>query len=124
MLFKKGGIPWNKGTKGVMKAWNKGLELKKTHPQMGYQIGHKFFEGSEKGWFKKGESANPATQFKKGHTPWVKGKIGIHAGSKNPCWRGGLAFRKTNEHKHQCSKYVGWMLEVKKRDNWKCKIEN
>ena len=28
-FFENGGIPWNKGTKGVMKAWNKGLKLKR-----------------------------------------------------------------------------------------------
>ncbi len=26
MAFKKGNIPWNKGTKGIMEAWNKGLK--------------------------------------------------------------------------------------------------
>ena len=33
----------------------------------GFQKGHQFFKGGEKGWFKKGESRYPEVQFKKGN---------------------------------------------------------
>lgn len=74
--------------------------------------------------FARGKHASLATQFKKGHKTWIEGKKGINAGNKNPAWKGGIAFRKTNEHKHLCAKYRSWMFAVKKRDGWKCKISN
>ncbi len=43
MPFNKKHIPWNKG--------------KKNPPQCGFQKGHKFFKGGEKGWFKKGHKS-------------------------------------------------------------------
>jgi len=32
-----------------------------------------------KGWFKKGESVSPETQFKAGHTPWHKGETSVYS---------------------------------------------
>jgi very-short-patch-repair endonuclease len=52
--FRKGHTPWNKGTKGVMEAWNKGLT--KTDERVKKNI-ESFTENS----------------FQKGHTPWNKG---------------------------------------------------
>lgn len=74
--------------------------------------------------FKKGEHPSPKTEFKKGHTPWITGKRGIHTGNKNPAWKGGLQFRKKDRLKAYDSAYKEWMLAIKKRDNWKCKIAN
>jgi len=45
-------------------------------------------------------------------------------GEKNPRWKGGKKFWKTNEKKHLSSKYIDWVKRVKKRDNWKCRMEN
>lgn len=74
--------------------------------------------------FKKGVSASPATQFKSGTASWNKGMIGWNAGEANPAWKGGIEFRAPSEKKHLCSKYMGWMTQVKDRDGWKCKIAN
>ena len=57
------GIPWNKGTKGLQVAWNKG---KKTDVKSG-------------------------SQFKKGIIPWNKGKKGYRAGEKSSRWKGGIS---------------------------------
>lgn len=73
---------------------------------------------------------------KKGNIPWNKGLKGYKSGEQhhwygrnmsgknNPVWKGGKEFRKESEKKHLCSKYKSWMLSVKERDNWKCKISN
>lgn len=74
--------------------------------------------------FKKGQCGSPETQFKKGMPSWNKGMIGFNSGSSNPAWKGGIEFRTPSEKKHLCSKYRGWMKQVKDRDGWKCKIAN
>lgn len=74
--------------------------------------------------FKKGQSASPETQFKKDVPSWNKGLIGWNSGESNPSWKGGIEFRTPNEKKHMCSKYMGWMKQVKDRDGWKCRIAN
>ncbi len=73
----KGRTAWNKDKK--MKSdwpWNKNRSMK-DYPQCGFKKGHKFCEGGEKGWFKKGQ------------IPWIKGKKGLNAGEKNYNWKGG-----------------------------------
>ena len=92
--FKKGYIPWNKGTIGLI------------HP-------------------------------KKGKIPWNKGLKGFRAGEKrpymskkgkeNPCWikDRSLLQRYNNDAKDRRSySYNFWRNEVKRRDNYKCKINN
>lgn len=68
---------------------------------------------------KKGERLSPKTEFKKGFTPWNKGKhVPQFSGEKNPAWKGGVTpihekIRKSNE-------YVIWRNAVFERDNYTC----
>lgn len=119
MRFEKGKTPWNKGIK---------LSENPKNKNMGFQKGNTNYKNPkvQATQFKKGISASPETQLKKGHIKsekWYE-SMRNRTGEKNPAWKGGLEFRKPSEHKHLCSKYKEWMLSVKKRDNWKCKIAN
>ena len=118
--WKKGHIPWHKGTKG----------LKPASPSS----------------FKKGQHISPETEFKKGHVPWDKGKerpeiqnwlkdvqfqkghISHNAGKpflqirgdKHWNWKGGVnpindTIRRSFEHKQ-------WSKDVLIRDNFECQI--
>jgi len=63
----KGGIPWNKGLKGVYKLWPNGRKP--------------FSE----------ETKKKISDSSKGREPWNKGKPHLKIrGSKNPNWKGGL----------------------------------
>ncbi len=103
--FKKGHIPWHKGTKNLVKP--------------------------NKGSFKKGISVSPNTQFKKGskinfgrkHSKETKLKIALNrrgktVGSNNPNWKGG----KTKERTRIMSsfEYKLWRRSVFERDNYTC----
>lgn len=76
-------------------------------------------EKISKGWFKKGASASPDSQFKTGHTPWHKGKTNVYteeqlgriteanrnkanktAGENNWQWKGGKS------KCHDCNKVL------------------
>jgi hypothetical protein len=109
--------------------WNKGLKLSKMaqYCHMGFQAGNKHWNNPEsiKTQLKTGDNRiGVETQFVKGVSSWSKGKGHLFVGNKNPSWKGGLENRKPNEKKHLCSKYVGWMKQVKNRDNWKCRMAN
>ena len=78
-----GKIPWNKGKKGLQVSWCKGTKgimkpnsgsFKKGQPSAfkGKQHSEKAKKKMKKTQFKKG--VVPPTAFKKGHTPWSKGK--------------------------------------------------
>ena len=108
--------------------WNKGLKLSEMpqYSQMGFQKGNKHWDNeiSKKTQIKPGQRLSPDTEFQKGRESWNKGKGHLITGENNPCWRGGVSKRRTSEKKHLCSRYMGWMKEVKNRDGWKCKMHN
>lgn len=74
--------------------------------------------------------------FKKGQTSWNKGKKGLQShsietklkisealkGEKSHNWIVDRTKLKTGREKCYDTKYKYWMLEVKNRDNWVCRI--
>lgn len=124
MKFTKGYVPWNKGLKGCQISWSKGLKLKELGYTHGFQNGHKHSNNprSIATRIKKGEHISTKTEFQKRQPSWNKGLKGIYSGDKNPCWRGGIEFRKKSDRAFDDSAYMEWRKKVKDRDNWKCRI--
>ena len=61
----------------------------------------------------------------KGQKPWNTGKKRPEITGKNhPRWIKNRTELKTDRQKSYDTKYKYWMLEVKRRDGWKCKINN
>lgn len=92
------GSAWNKGKKGVQKAWNKGLTKKDNSSikKMGFQKGHK--------GYLKGESR--------------KKSIENHKGPKHWRWKGGIT--PAMMQIRNCHKTRLWRSDVFKRDNYTC----
>lgn len=112
MAFKKGCTPWNKGR-----------EIGKTHPQMGFQKGNAYWDNPQtrSTQLKKGVQLSPETQFQIGHVPRLDNRRSF-AGDQNPAWKGGIEFRKKSDRAYDDSAYMEWRKQVKNRDGWKCKI--
>lgn len=104
--------------------------------KQGFQKGHPFYKGVEKGWFKKGTHPSPKTEFKKRNqcakgnkpnkTSFQKGHI-ISKGENNWRWikdRTKLQRYNDTNKDRRSSAYNFWRLEVYKRDNFKCRINN
>lgn len=93
---------------------------------MVFQKGNRLWDNpnTQSTQFKKGASANSSTQFQEGHIAWNKGLRGIHVGDKNPCWRGGIPFRKKSDRAYDDSAFMEWRKQIKDRDGWKCRIAN
>jgi len=131
-----------------IKSHKSGMTGKKQSAQMKRKIGkklkgHKFW-GVEESLFKKGERVSPETEFKKGQTPWNKGKkMSLksrkkmrEAKLKNPtkywfnkkrpciakekhyCWKGGIT--PINEKIRKSIEYRRWREEVFTRDDYTC----
>lgn len=120
-LFKKGIIPWNKGTVGIVKSWNKGT---------------KGLTHSNKTSFKKGQLPWNTGQHhseetrKKMKEKWIGRKHVLTAegkksfsektrGKNNWNWKDGIS---RDTHSLQRPEYKEWRTSVFKRDNWKCRI--
>lgn len=150
--FKKGFTPWNKGKQGLMPTpWNKGRAWDE-ETKMKISI-------SRKGKCT-GENNPRAMQ---GKDPWNKGRVGVYSketidkirsarlqqpcptlgkkwkvsedalenirkatqrGAQHHCWIQDRSLLKESEKKHLDSRYKEWLLAVKNRDGWKCKISN
>lgn len=85
----KNSIPWNKGKKGVQKAWNKGMKLGEMSDEQKKQISETL----------KQKYSNGEIKTKKGVEPWNKGKKGVQVS-----WNKGLKQQQT-ECPH-CKKMV------------------
>lgn len=60
-----------------------------------------------------------------GHTAWNKGKEWLEMrGENNPRYIRDRTQLKISEKKHLDSRYIDWMLGIKKRDKWKCRLLN
>ena len=135
--FKKGFSPWNKGTKGVMKAWNKGIEgcfsdesiqkmiksrTGKTHPLKHKEGFVSHLKGTKLGLEQKEKIsvANKQT-YANGR---VHHFIGI-TGENHPAWKGGKTFESysiewNKEFKEQVRikyNYICQECGVKQKDN-------
>lgn len=100
-------------------SWNKGLRVKETHPQMGFQKENQLWDNpkTQATQFKDGQRPSPETEFKKGQ----------NKGEKNFNWlvdRGKLTQRHGHAAYNADASYREWMLSVKRRDGWKCRIGN
>lgn len=136
-MFEKRQIPWNKGKKGLQVAWNKGISIKESHPQMGFKKGNKLShnEKSRATQFKKDAHPSPQTEFRKGHTPWAKGKIpsaetrvrmsenvaNRKRGFQHYLWIEDRTQLKKDNRRGD-SAYGEWRKQTWTRDNFKCRI--
>lgn len=117
-----GRTPWNKGTKGLQVAWNKGLEL----PQLSGE-NHPMFGKTHTEESKKKMSASL-----QGKTPWNKGDklsakhienlrishIGKRKGAENHNWKGGITPIHNKIRASIESKL--WIQAVFARDGYTC----
>lgn len=119
-LARMGKIPWNKGTKGIMVAWNKGLTVEDKRVK-------KYVEKMRIS--NKGKHFSPSTEFKKGENKgmdnimWAGDKVkyaGVHmwmvANYGNPS---------TCEHckkENLFGRYIDWANKdhkyTRKREDW------
>lgn len=125
--FQKGHTSWCAGTKGLIPshtAWNKGIKLP-------YEVWNKGKKGLQVAW-NKGKKVPQMTgknhpNFGK-HFLWTeeqKAKLRpLRQKERHPNWIADRNLLVKSEHKHLDGKYRDWMLAVKKRDGWKCKMDN
>ena len=140
--FIEGSIPWNKGTKGVMGAWNKGKKMPDAYLNLGklsvkgavpWNKGKKLTPEhveklrishlGQKAWNKGiewGEMKGNTNGFKKGMETWNRGMEGFLSGDKHYNWKGGIT--PDNQRERASGKYIQWRTSVFKRDNYTCQI--
>lgn len=94
----------------------KGKPLSEAH-RLALSEAHKKIE--EVGRFKKGhaQSNTGSTHFKKGITPWNKGKS-LPRGEKSSNWKGGIS--KGYRSGYYSPEYKNWRKSVFDRDNYTC----
>lgn len=66
-----------------------------------------------------GKRLSPKTEFKKGLTPWNKGKEFLQIrGENSHWWKGGIT--KLNHQIRSCIEYINWRTANFERDNYAC----
>ena len=118
--FQKGYIPWNKGTKGVMKSWNKGLKLSLEHcKKLSQARKGKKYKG---GWKLSEETKRKISIAKKGMKRWWSSPSEFKSGELHPNWN--LNREEVKRNLRNDGEYQQWVKKVKNRDDWRCKINN
>lgn len=100
----------------------------------GFQKGHPFYKGAEKGWFLKGiiPINGIETRFKKGHNSYKRGEeykknmsdikkgkpMLSKRGEKSNFWKGGIS--KLQSILRNCLEYKNWRITVFSRDRFQC----
>lgn len=105
--FKKGQSPWNAGTVGVVKSWNKGKK------------GLQKWSDAQREKMKKVVRVGI-----KGLVPWNKGLKGYMAGAKHYNYKPDRTEIDLNKRRNWATACIEWREKVFKRDNYKCKINN
>ena len=108
--FVKGQLSWNKGTKGVMKAWNKGKSL--VHSGS-FKKGHKGFV--KPGYKLTEDQKENFSKIKKELYKEGKIKNTFKSGSEHPNWNGGTQYDPYDKTFNNKFKNL-----VRKRDNQIC----
>lgn len=122
-VFKKGGIPWNKGTKGVMKAWNKGKNAMQVTCHCGNQITAPAWRKQKfcsKSCVHKGNKTN----LWRKHSIETRRKMRLShpRGELSPLWNPNRDEVKSNKDRHYNAQYKEWRDEVFVRDGYRCKL--
>ena len=132
----KGHIPWNKGKTGIYsveyrKKISSTLKAKGIVPPS--RTGK---EPWNKG--KEGIHLSPSSEFKKGFTPWIKGrchsemtrkkmsdikKLSAPRGENHYLWISDRT-KLANQEDRRNQRYAEWRLDILQRDNRKCRIAN
>ena len=104
--------------KGVS-SWNKGIPLSEERKLHLHKVLLGRICNTGRTHIKKGQRLSLNTEFKKGDTPWSKGKKLLYqTGSNNHNWKGGV----TSEHQkiRHSPEIKQWREDVFKRDNYTC----
>ena len=136
--FVKGNTPWCKGTKGVVKAWNKNIKGLHFSPSTEFKKGESSPKKGIHQWFVcKGCNKDfyPDDQVKRAYCSkecltkyFVPGlaKIGIpntwSNGEKSNLWKGGISKKNKSERQlaMETIEYKKWRRDVFERDNYTC----
>lgn len=131
--FKKGLVPWNKGKIGVQTSTRKGLKLKPLSEKTKQKISLKN-KGRVSGMKGKKHSARTKAKMKlihagkayrgRGFVAWNKGKkMPQLTGENNPRWITDRS-QLSEQGDRRSPIYRDWRMNVWKRDDFKCKINN
>jgi hypothetical protein len=115
--FKEGDVPWNKGSKGVMKAWNKGKRKIPFTTKFCIKCGVEYTRSPKlgnEGWLKRQfcskscKSKGNAHNIGRKHSDETREKMrkANPRGELNRNWNPNRDEIKSNKDRHYCAKYI------------------